>query len=142
MGARRVGPSLPIAETDERDLRVDLTARRLGGAWVTLAWRDVGSGGIPRALVSVVTQEVTAEGAGAATALAEEPTAGDGFAWTGRLPEGTVALRFTALSRHAPFALEGLTLRRRSRLRLIADAARRRPDLTLRAVTWRLLGLK
>lgn len=142
MGARRVGPSLPIAETDERDLRVDLTARRLGGAWVTLAWRDVGSGGIPRALVSVVTQEVTAEGAAAATALAEEPTAGDGFAWTGRLPEGTVALRFTALSRHAPFALEGLTLRRRSRLRLVADAARRRPELTLRAVTWRLLGLK
>lgn len=135
MGARRSGPALPTAGADGLDLRIDLTGRRFGGAWVTLAWRDLGSGGVPRALVSALTAE-------GATALAEEPTAGDAFAWTGRLPEGTLALRFTALSPHAPFALEGLTLRRRSRLRLVARAARRRPETTLRAIAWRLLGLK
>ncbi|WP_342149412.1 glycosyltransferase family 2 protein [Methylorubrum sp. SB2] len=127
--------TLPVAGSDGLDHRVDLDSR-LGGAWITLAWRDLGSGGRPRALVSVVTAE------GTTTALAEEPTSGDGFAWTGRLPDGAVALRFTALSRSAPFSLDGLTLRRRARLALTLRAARRQPELTARAVYWRLLGLK
>ncbi len=133
--AWRAGRALPVAGSDGLDSAVDLDSR-LGGAWVTLAWRDVGSGGRPRLLASIVTA------AGAVTPLAEEPTEGDGFAWTGRLPEDAAALRFTALARTAPFALDGLILRRRSRLALTLGAVRRRPDLTARAVYWRLLGLK
>ncbi len=133
--AGRARGALAVAESDGQEVRVELESR-LGGAWVTLAWRDVGSGGRPRALLSVLTAD------GASTALAEEPTTGDGFAWTGRLPEGAASLRFTALSRSAPFALDGLTVRRRSRVALALGAARRRPDLAARAVYWRLLGLK
>ena len=130
------GRRLPVTASDGLDHRINLADRALAGAWITLTWRDIGSGGIPRALISALS------GDGVVTTLAEEPTTGDGFAWTGRLPEGIVALRFTALSRNAPFALTDLTLRRRSRTALVLRAARREPHLTTRAVYWRLLGLK
>jgi GT2 family glycosyltransferase len=130
------GRRLPVTASDGLDHRIDFADRGLDGAWITLTWHDVGSGGIPRALISALSGE------GVATTLTEEPTTGDGFAWTGRLPEGIVALRFTALSRHAPFALADLTLHRRSRIALVLRAARREPHLTTRAVYWRLLGLK
>lgn len=127
---------LPVTGADGLDLRIDLSGRRLGGAWVSLTWRDPGSGGIPRALLSAVT------GDGESVALAEEPLGGDAFAWTGRLPPGIEALRLSALSRTNPFALEALTIRRRGRAAIVARAAARQPGLTARAVTWRVLGLK
>ncbi|WP_232628649.1 glycosyltransferase family 2 protein [Methylobacterium sp. Leaf118] len=126
---------LPVSGTPGLDLRIDLATSGLAGRWVTLTWRDVGSGGLPRALVSAVTEAGT-------TALAEEAVGGDVFVWTGRLPEGTTALRFTAHVRGKPFALDGLTVRRRGRVALVLRAGWRAPGLTAQAVGWRLLRLK
>lgn len=134
--AARLGRgALPVSGAAGLDLSIDLAGSGLAGRWITLAWRDVGSGGIPRVLVSAVA-------GGNATALAEEPVGGDAFAWTGRLPEGVTALRLTALSRTAPFALDGLTIRPRGRPALVLRAARRAPALTAQAVWWRLLRLR
>ena len=128
--------ALPVTGADGIDLRIDLTGVRLGGAWVSLTWRDPGGGGIPRALLSAVSAD------GESFALAEEPVGGDVFAWTGRLPPGVVALRLSALSRTNPFSLEAFAIRRRGRGAIVARAAARQPGLTAQAVTWRLLGLK
>ena len=109
--ATLAGRTLPVTGTDGTETRIDLAGADLGGAWVTLRWRDAGSGGIARALFSAVS------GSGETVALAEEPLGGDAFAWTGRLPPDVAALRVTALSRTSPFRLEDFTIRRRGRSR-------------------------
>lgn len=134
--ATLAGRALPVTGMDGTETRIDLVGAGLGGAWVTMRWRDAGSGGIARALFSAVS------GSGETVALAEEPLGGDAFVWTGRLPPDVAALRVTALSRTSPFRLENVTIRRRGRLGLVARAGIRQPGLTAQAVTWRLLGLK
>ncbi len=134
--ATLAGRNLPVTGTDGADLRIDLAGAGLGGAWVSVTWRDAGSGGIARLLLSAVSDD------GVSAPLAEEPLGGDAFAWTGRLPPGVAALRLTALSRTDPFALRDLAIRRRGRLGIVARAGTRQPGLTAQAVTWRLLGLK
>ncbi|HJE22630.1 MAG TPA: glycosyltransferase family 2 protein [Methylorubrum populi] len=144
--AERAGPgarlkarperALPVTGADGSDLRIDLSGTGLGGAWVGLTWRDPGSGGIARALLSALSEN------GESVALAEEPLGGDAFAWTGRLPPDVVALRLTALSRTDPFVLRDLAIRRRGRIGIVARAGCRQPGLTAQAVGWRLLGLK
>ncbi|WP_438345110.1 glycosyltransferase family 2 protein [Methylorubrum populi] len=134
--ATLAGRNLPVTGTDGADLRIDLASAGLGGAWVSVTWRDAGSGGIARLLLSAVSDD------GVSAPLAEEPLGGDAFAWTGRLPPGVAALRLTALSRTDPFALRDLAIRRRGRLGIVARAGTRQPGLTAQAVTWRLLGLK
>ncbi|MGN7125736.1 glycosyltransferase family 2 protein [Methylorubrum thiocyanatum] len=134
--ATLAGRKLPVTGTDGADLRIDLAGAGLGGAWVSVTWRDAGSGGIARLLLSAVSDD------GVSAPLAEEPLGGDAFAWTGRLPPGVAALRLTALSRTDPFALRDLAIRRRGRLGIVARAGTRQLGLTAQAVTWRLLGLK
>lgn len=144
--AERAGPAarlkarpdrlLPVTGADGSDLRIDLSGTGLGGTWVGLTWRDAGSGGLARALLSAVS------GDGESVALAEAPLGGDAFAWTGRLPPDVAALRLTALSHTNPFALQDLVIRRRGRLAIVALAGARQPGLTAQAVYWRLLGLR
>ncbi|MET0258472.1 MAG: glycosyltransferase family 2 protein [Methylobacterium sp.] len=117
-------------------LRLDLSGHGLGGTWVTVSWRDLGSGGVARILASALSD---ADGRVAVANLAEEPIGADRFAWTGRLPERTRALRFTALSRDAQFALDAITVHRRGRPALLLRAALRQPDLAAKALFWRLL---
>ncbi len=138
---RLAGRTLPVTGTDGAELRIDLSGAglgggRLGGSWVTVTWRDAGSGGLARVLVSAVSDN------GESVALAEEPLGGDAFAWTGRLPPDVAALRLTALSRTDPFALRDFTIRRRSRAGILARAGLRQPGLTAQALYWRVLGLK
>lgn len=116
--------------------RLDLAGQDLGGAWVTITWRDIGSGGVSRVLASALSDQ---NGGRAAASLVEEPVGADRYAWTGRLPEGTTAIRFAALSRGGPFGLQDITIRRRGRAGLVARAGVRQPDLTARAVFWRLV---
>ena len=130
------GRPLPATGADGADLRIDLAGAGLGGAWVSVTWRDAGSGGIARALLSAVS------GDGASVALGEEPLGGDAFAWTGRLPSDVATLRLTALSRTDPFRLHAITIARRGRLGIVARAGLRQPGLTAQAVYWRVLGLK
>ncbi|CAO4168558.1 glycosyltransferase family 2 protein [Methylorubrum extorquens] len=130
------GRALPVTGADGAELRIDLSGADLGGAWVSVTWRDAGSGGIARALVSAVS------GDGESVALVEEPLGGDAFAWTGRLPPGVAALRLSTLSRTNPFVLQDLAIRRRGRLGIVARAGARQPGLTAQAVYWRILGLK
>ncbi|WP_284246692.1 glycosyltransferase family 2 protein, partial [Methylobacterium haplocladii] len=94
------------------------------------------SGGVARILASALSD---ADGRVAVANLAEEPIGADRFAWTGRLPERTGALRFTALSRDAQFALDAITIHRRGRPGLLLRAALRQPDLAGKALFWRLL---
>ena len=78
--AERAGPgarlkarperALPVTGADGSDLRIDLSGTGLGGAWVGLTWRDPGSGGIARALLSALSEN------GESVALAEEPLGG------------------------------------------------------------------
>ncbi|TXM72927.1 glycosyltransferase family 2 protein [Methylobacterium sp. WL69] len=117
-------------------LRLDLTGAGLGGAWVTIRFSDTGSGGIARLLIT----QLCADRQGAV--LSEEALGGDGFAWTGRLPEGVSALVLSPLAPGRPFALAEFSIRRRGRLALTARAALRHPTSTARAVYWRCLGLK
>ncbi|GEP00665.1 glycosyltransferase family 2 protein [Methylobacterium haplocladii] len=132
------GVDLPVEPNDAgaAGLRLDLSGFGLGGAWVTVSWRDVGSGGVARILASALSD---ADGRVAVANLAEEPIGADRFAWTGRLPERTGALRFTALSRDAQFALDAITIHRRGRPGLLLRAALRQPDLAGKALFWRLL---
>jgi GT2 family glycosyltransferase len=117
-------------------LRLDLTGAGLGGAWVTIRFRDSGSGGIGRLLMTVM-----ADGHRGAI-LPEEALGGDGFAWTGRLPDGVRALVLSPLAPGRPFALADIAIVRRGRLALLGRAALRRPAQTARALYWRGLGLK
>ena len=117
-------------------LRLDLAGTGLGGAWVTLRFRDVGGGGIARLLVTALRAD--RQGA----VLQEEALGGDRFAWTGRLPEGVLALVLSPLAPGRPFALADVSIRRRGRLALLARAALRDPRLAARAAGWRALGLK
>ncbi|GMA78484.1 hypothetical protein GCM10025880_49010 [Methylorubrum aminovorans] len=94
--ATLAGRALPVLGTDGTETRIDLVGAGLGGAWITMRWRDAGSGGIARVLFSAVSDS------GETVALAEEPLGGDAFAWTGRLPPDVAALRVTALSRTSP----------------------------------------
>jgi len=146
LAARVSGPwqrprTIPVAAQAHtgQDLRLDLSGSGLGGAWVTIAWRDAGSDGVSRLLATLLSVE---PGGASATALAEEPRGGDAFAWTGRLPEGVTGLRLAALSPTRPFRLRDLTIRRRARPALAVEAFLRDPDLTLRALYWRSLRLK
>ncbi|WP_082479216.1 glycosyltransferase family 2 protein [Methylobacterium sp. Leaf102] len=116
--------------------RLDLTGAGLDGAWVTIRFRDAGSGGIARLLVTVLC-----EGRHGAV-LQEEALGGDRFAWTGRLPEALRALVLSPLAPGRPFALVDVAIHRRGRLALVARAVLRAPRLTVRAVYWRALGLK
>ncbi|MBB2962405.1 glycosyltransferase family 2 protein [Methylobacterium sp. R2-1] len=132
----RASRALPVTGTDGAELLIDLAGAGLGGAWVNVTWRDAGSGGIARALLSAVSDD------GKGAALIEEPLGGDAFAWTGLLPPDVASLRLTALSRTDPFRLRDLTIRRRGRLGIVARAGLRQPGLTAQAVYWRVLGLK
>ena len=120
------------------ELSVDLAGTGLGGAWVTIAWTDPGSGAVSRLLATSVS-DGDGDRRPAVASLAEEALGADAFAWTGRLPEGVSALRFTALSRANPFVLRDVAIRRRGRPALVARAARHAPDLALKAVFWRVL---
>ncbi|GJE55535.1 glycosyltransferase family 2 protein [Methylobacterium thuringiense] len=137
---RRLGlaAELPVAPNAEgaAGLRLDLAGVRLGGAWVTLSWRDAGSGGVARILVNILSHGAAGTGT---IHVTEAATGGDRFAWTGRLPESATALRFTALSRDAEFALDDIAIRRHGRPALLWRAALRQPDLAGKALFWRLL---
>jgi len=117
-------------------LRLDLAGTGLGDAWVTIRFRDVGSGGIGRLLLTVLRDGH--QGA----ILSEEALGGDAFAWTGRLPEGLRALVFSPLAPGRPVAVADVSIARRGRLALVGRAALRSPARTVRAVYWRSLGLK
>jgi len=117
-------------------LRLDLAGAGLDGAWVTIRFRDIGSGGIGRLLMTVLRDGH--QGA----ILPEEALGGDAFAWTGRLPEGVRALVLAPLAPGRPFALADIAIRRCGRLALLARAFLRSPAHTVRALTWRSLGLK
>ena len=125
-------------------LTLDLAGDGLADAWVTIRFRDAGSGGVGRLALTALVRGPSAEPddpLGAVT-LSEEAVGGDAFAWTGRLPGGLRALRLSPLSREAPFRLDAFALRRRSRLALVAEGLRRDPALAVRAVYWRSLGLR
>ncbi|EHP84545.1 putative glycosyl transferase, partial [Methylorubrum extorquens DSM 13060] len=47
--ASLAGRALPVTGADGAELRIDLSGTDLGGAWVSVTWRDAGSGGIARA---------------------------------------------------------------------------------------------
>lgn len=119
---------------------LDLGTADLGGVWATIRFRDVGSAGVCRLVLSA--RFVGPDGQTGLVALSEDAEGGDRFSWTGRLPDGLSALRLSPLSRETPFRLDGLTIRRRSPLALIALGLRRNPALAARAAYWRALGLK
>ncbi|MCI9879437.1 MULTISPECIES: glycosyltransferase family 2 protein [Methylobacterium] len=136
----RKGPATRPFAADGAALDLDLGEAGLGGTWATIRFRDVGSGGVCRLVLSA--RFVGRDGAAGTVVLAEEAEGGDRFAWTGRLPEGLLALRLTPLARETAFRLDGFVIRRRRRPGLVARALRRNPGLAARAVYWRALGLK
>jgi GT2 family glycosyltransferase len=136
----RTGPARRAFTADGPALDLDLAETGLGGTWATIRFRDVGSGGVCRLVLSA--RFAGPDGAPRLLALSEEAEGGDRFAWTGRLPEGLLALRLAPLARETPFHLDGFTIRRGRRLGLVARALRRNPALAARAVYWRALGLK
>ncbi|MCJ2032956.1 glycosyltransferase family 2 protein, partial [Methylobacterium sp. J-068] len=136
----RGGPGNRAFTQDGATLTLDLADAALGEAWVTIRYRDAGSGGVGRLVLSALARG--ADGAGITVTLSEEAVGGDDYAWTGRLPEGLRSLRLSPLGREAPFHLSVFAIRRRSRLGLVAQALRRDFAMTARAVYWRGLGLK
>jgi O-antigen biosynthesis protein len=126
--------------SDGGGLTLDLTDSGLAEAWATIRFRDAGSGGVGRVVLSALAKG--ADGVLAPVTLPETALGGDDFVWTGRLPKGLRALRVAPLSRDVPFHLTAFVIRRRGRLGLVIRALRRDPAMTARAVYWRGLGLK
>lgn len=121
---------------DGAALTLDLGGAELGGAWVTIRFRDLGSGNLPRLLMTVLAD------APSVVSLPEEAEGNDWFAWTGRLPAGVQTLRLTPLARERQPHLTEVTIRRRRRFSLVARALMRDPTVTARAIYWRSVGLK
>ena len=136
----RRGPATRSFVPDGAARDLDLADTDLGGSWATIRFRDVGSAGVCRLVLSA--RVLGPDGRPGIVALSEEAEGGDRFVWTGRLPEGLRALRVTPLTRETAFHLDGFTIRRVRRIGLVARALRRNPRLTARAVYWRALGLK
>jgi len=133
-------PSTRRFVPDGPALDLDLADAGLGGTWATIRFRDVGSAGVCRLVLSA--RVLGPDGRPGLVALSEEAEGGDRFAWTGRLPEGLRALRVTPLARETAFHLDGFAIRRARRIGLVARALRRSPGLAARATYWRALGLK
>ncbi|KQU17725.1 glycosyl transferase [Methylobacterium sp. Leaf94] len=119
---------------------LDLADAGLGGTWATIRFRDVGSAGVCRLVLSA--RVLGPDGRPGIVALSEEAEGGDRFVWTGRLPEGLRALHLAPLARETGFHLDGFAIRRVRRIGLVARALRRNPALAARALYWRALGLK
>ncbi|RZK82882.1 MAG: glycosyltransferase, partial [Methylobacterium sp.] len=136
----RRGPATRSFVLDGAARDLDLADTDLGGSWATIRFRDVGSAGVCRLVLSA--RVLGPDGRPGIVALSEEAEGGDRFVWTGRLPEGLRALRVTPLTRETAFHLDGFTIRRVRRIGLVARALPRNPGLTARAVYWRALGLK
>ncbi|KQT82960.1 glycosyl transferase [Methylobacterium sp. Leaf465] len=119
---------------------LDLADAGLGGTWATIRFRDVGSAGVCRLVLSA--RVLGPDGRPGIVALSEEAEGGDRFVWTGRLPEGLRALHLAPLARETGFHLDGFAIRRVRRIGLVACALRRNPALAARALYWRALGLK
>lgn len=116
--------------------QVDLDSQGLGGAWVTIEWRETGSSDDSQVVLTALSEE---NGRTRVTSLLGEMQAPSVFAWTGRLPGSIVALRVSESSRAAPLAVESMTIRCRSRASLLATAFVKRPVVAGRAVFWRCL---